>query len=549
MKTICSPTRRSAVAVLAVSSVLLAGCAGSGGQRDNASPPKLQTATPAAGGAIDTLRWALPEGEPASVDPAKVGDYSPAAVATNVCESLAAFDADFNLRPNLAEKITKPDPTTYVFDLHPGVTFSNGDPLTPDDVVYSLKRNADPEVGSFWSSYYQSVSSIDVTGPNQVTVRLSRPDVLFESAMASLGGAVSQRKFVEQAGNRYGTPTGGVMCTGPFTMQSWKPGESITLKRNETYWDREHAAKAATVDFRIVSEPSTLTTALQAGEFDGAYELPVSTRSALANSTTGVVYDGPSTQMIELIPTEKAGPMSNVAVRTALDLAIDKKALAQSVYGGAAEPLKSFIPPFMWGSGPARSVYQQAYDKLPDTTEANIEEAKKLVDSARLTDRAFTAAVGSGDEAGLRTLTFVQAAAKEIGLDMKIQQVQPTENSEMFYDESARAAVDLLYAKGYSEFANPLAYAPEFAVEGGLFNWTGYSDPKVHDLLEQARQTDDPQKSAELFTEAQALFVPQQLAIALVSPNESLFLKNNISGAPASFAYIDMPWAAMIGAK
>ncbi|WP_280833942.1 ABC transporter substrate-binding protein [Mycolicibacterium frederiksbergense] len=505
--------------------------------------------TPEAGGAIDTLRWALPEGEPTSVDPAKVGDYSPAAVATNVCEGLAAFDADFNLRPNLAKTITKPDPTTYVFDLQPNVRFSNGDPMTTDDVVYSLKRNMDPEVGSFWSSYYQSVSSIDVTGPNQVTVRLSRPDLLFESAMATLAGAVSQRKFVEQAGNRYGAPTGGVMCTGPFTMQSWKPGESITLKRNETYWNREHAAKAATVDFRIVTEPSTLTSALQAGEIDGAYELPVSTRSALANSATGSVYDGPSTQMIELIPTEKAGPMSNVAVRTALDLAIDKKALSQSVYGGAAEPLKSFIPPFMWGSGPARAIYQQAYDKLPDTTEANIEEAKKLVDSAGLTDRAFTAAVGSGDEAGLRTLTFVQSAAKEIGLDMKIKQVQPTENSEMFYDESARAAVDLLYAKGYAEMASPLAYAPEFAGEGGLFNWTGYSDPKVQDLLQQARQTDDPHKSAQLFTEAQALFVPQRLAIPLVSPNESLFLKNTISGAPASFAYIDMPWAAMIGAK
>ncbi|WP_162463495.1 MULTISPECIES: ABC transporter substrate-binding protein [unclassified Mycolicibacterium] len=531
-----------------MSSTLLAGCAGGGGHHDSA-PPTLQTMTPEAGGAIDTLRWALPEGEPTSVDPAKVGDYSPAVVATNVCESLAAFDADFNLRPNLAKTITKPDPTTYVFDLHPNVRFSNGDPMTADDVAYSLKRNMDPELGSFWSSYYQSVSSIDVTGPGQVTVRLSRPDFLFEPAMATLGGAVSQRKFVEQAGNRYGTPTGGVMCTGPLTMQSWKPGESITLKRNETYWDHEHAAKAATVDFRIVTEPSTLTTALQAGEFDGAYELPVSTRSALANSATGSVFDGPSTQMVELIPTEKAGPMSNVAVRTALDMAIDKKALAQSVYGGAAEPLKSFLPPFMWGTGPARAIYQQAYDKLPDTTEANIEEAKKLVDSAGLTDRAFTAAVGSGDEAGLRTLTFVQSAAKQIGLDMTIQQVQPTENSEMYYNESARAAVDLLYTKGYSEIASPLAYAAQFAVPGELFNWTGYSDPKVHDLLQQARQTDDPRRSAQLFTEAQALFVPQRLTIPLVSPNESLFLKNSISGAPASFAYIDMPWAAMIGAK
>lgn len=549
MTTTNTMRRAGAVAAALLTAAGLAACssAGSGTSGNTASPQRLQTTTMPAAGALGTLKWALPWGEPTSLDPAKVGDYSPQAVEGNLCEGLVSLDPEFKIHLNLAEKISRPNDTTVVFDLRPGVRFWNGDPLTTADVVYSLQRNTDPKLGSFWTSYYTSVKSIEATGPLQVTVHFTHPDALFELGMGVPAGAISQKKFVEAAGANYGSSAGGLMCTGPYKLDSWKPGESIAMSKNTHYWNSALDAKAGEVDFSFVTDTSTLTTALQSGEFDGAYEVPVATAAALNNASVGTVYSGPSTQMVELIPTEAKGPMSNVDVRTALDLVIDKKAIAQAVYGGSAQPLNSFIPPFMWGAD-ATAVYQAGYDKLQDTSTANLSAGAALVKKAHLSGNSFTVAISAGDDAGLQTLTYIQAAAKKIGLNMTIKQFQPTQFSDMFYNKSARAAVDLMYALGYSEVANPLTYASYFATPGGLFNWTGYDDPTVTQLLQQATRSLEPSISSRLFVQAQAQFVPQRLAIPVVTPSERLFMKHGITGAPPSFAYIDMPWAALVGA-
>ncbi len=158
-------------------------------------------------------------------------------MSSNLCEGLVRLNADLGVEMGLAESIETPDDLTMIFNLRPGVAFTNGDPLTPEDVVYSLKRHMDPSVGSFWAYYYDSVKSIEATGPAQVTVKFTEHSALFEQWMGTVGGYISQKSYAERAGKEYGTPAGGVMCTGPFSLQSWRSGESITLLRNENYWD------------------------------------------------------------------------------------------------------------------------------------------------------------------------------------------------------------------------------------------------------------------------------------------------------------------------
>ncbi|MFI6517486.1 ABC transporter substrate-binding protein [Spirillospora sp. NPDC050679] len=539
--------RPAAKAAAGLTALALVACSPPGKQP--AAKARLQTTTPPGSGTIDVLKWALPWGEPTSLDPAKVGDYSPSAVVANLCEGLISADAEFTGHPALAERTTRPDATTVVYDLRRDAKFWNGAPVTAEDVVFSLNRNMDPKVGSFWSADYESVKSIKATGAHQVTVTFTEHDALFEEKMTGPASAVSQKSFVQKAGAKYGTSSGGLMCSGPYEFETWKPGQSLTITRNPDYWNTALKAKAGKVSFSFVTDTSTLTTALQSGEFDGAYEVPVATAATLGRGDAGTVYNGPSTQMVELIPTEAKGPMSSAKARTALDLAIDKQAIASSVYGGNAEPLNSFIPPFMWGKGAGGPIYKAGYDALQDTAKPDLAAARKLLQEAGLGNKAFTVATQAGDEAGLKTLTYIQGAAKDIGLSMAIKQFQPTEFSDMFYDKSARTGVDMLYAVGYSEIAKPLAYAAYFATPGGLFNWTGYNDPAVAKQLKQAMRSADPKEQARLFVQAQAAFAPQRLAIPVVTPSERLFMKKTITGAPASFAYITMPWAAMVGKK
>ncbi|GLW96762.1 ABC transporter substrate-binding protein [Microtetraspora sp. NBRC 16547] len=532
-------------------SSLAAGCAAKPvAQVSREDLEKSVTYTTAPGnGQLERLTWALAGGEPTSLDPALIGDYPGSTVEANLCEGLVRMTADFKIEPGLAEKITRPDDRTIVYDLRPGVTFTNGDPLTPEDVVYSLERHTqDKKLGSFWSSTYDGVTSIKKTGPMQVTVQFSKPSVLFEESMATPPGVISQKAYVEKAGATYGTPKGGVMCTGPFALEKWAPGEQITLTRNDNYWDKTRLAKAKQVDFKFINDSSTLTSALLAGEVDGMYESPSTSYSVLANSGSGKLYLGPSTQMVELLPAQETGPMADPRVRQALDLAIDKTALVANVYGPAAEPLNTMIPPGMWGTGPTRTVFEEAYGKLQDTSKPDLEKAKSLVAEADPANRSFVAAMPAGDQTALQILTFVQAAAKEIGLTMTIRQIQPTEFSDLFYNADRRKEVDLVYAVGYSEIANPISYPDNYVRADGLFNWTGYDDPEVRRLMDEGLHTADVSTSAELFVKAQALYTPERLVIPLAGPYEQLYMNNRISGAPVSFAYLQMPWAAMIGA-
>ena len=114
-------------------------------------------------GGIDMLTWAHPAAPP-NLDYVHTLDFTTPSVLSNSLEGLLAFDPDGTLQPSLAESWSQPDPLTYVYKLRPDVTFWNGDPLTADDVVFSLNQHIDPDVGSQWSFYYTSVDRIEASG-------------------------------------------------------------------------------------------------------------------------------------------------------------------------------------------------------------------------------------------------------------------------------------------------------------------------------------------------------------------------------------------------
>ena len=164
---------------------------------------------------LDKVTWNLPY-EPSSIDPAKTFNYAENTATANLVENLLRLRPDFTIEPGLAESFTNPSPTTWVYKIREGVTFWDGKPMTADDVVYSLQRNMDPDVGSFFAYYYANVEKIEKTGEYEVTVTLKKPDVLFNEAMATPAGAVLEKAYCEAKGVDFGTPKGGVMGTGPF---------------------------------------------------------------------------------------------------------------------------------------------------------------------------------------------------------------------------------------------------------------------------------------------------------------------------------------------
>ncbi|MFD0510428.1 ABC transporter substrate-binding protein [Streptomyces aureus] len=341
------PSRRaSALAVVAATGLVLAGCSGcsgSGGGTSDTSASKssdaLTTFTPAGKGSVDKITWNVFQGEPQTVDPFQSADYTPNMINSNMCETLFAQTPDFKIKPNLATSYTNPDPKTWTYKLRSGVTFWDGSPMTADDVVWSMRHNM-TDKSSFYGYLYANVASIAKTGTAEVTVKLKKPDYLFNDELASYAGVVVQKNFYEQHGKKVGTPGVGVMCTGPYRFAKWTRGQSISASRYDGYWNKSLPRKVKNIDFTFLTDDSAITSGLLSGQIDGTYGPPVAGLSQLRASSAGKLYSGPAPLAVTLVVANHKGAMGNADVRKALQMAIDWKGIGKQVYAGEGTLLR-----------------------------------------------------------------------------------------------------------------------------------------------------------------------------------------------------------------
>ncbi|MER5439159.1 ABC transporter substrate-binding protein [Streptomyces sp. NPDC002790] len=539
--------RLTVISLAALATTLALTSCSSSGTTTTTDAIKLTATTPTARGTLDHVTWNLPMGEPSTLDPAKVGDYSPSTVASNVCDPLIRLKADYSTAPGLATSWNRPDPKTLVLNLRRGVRFWDGSLMTATDVVASLERQRVPATQSVNAPVLANVTTIKATSGHQVTVRFRTPDSLFLKYLVNGFGAVNKASYLKKAGPAYGTARGGLMCTGPFKLNSWRSGDSITLVRNPAYWDASLRPKVKKLTFRFITDNGTLTSALMSGQIDGSYELASTSAKALRGSKEGSVHYGPSAQTVFLGATSPTSPLADRRIADALSLVLDRDALIKNVFDGAAQRQKTFIPSLVWKNSPAKDVYAKGYAALPASPEPNAAKAKTLVAEAAPKRRTLTVAMAAGDQQSLQTLTFLQASAKRIGLKIVIRQLQPTQMSGLFSNPALRKGLDATMTLGYVDIPDPLAYADMLTDPKSPMNWVNYRNSEVTSHVRAAKGTDDPKTSAREFTKAQALYAQDYPIVPIACPYERMFLNKRISGTPASFAYINMPWAAYIG--
>lgn len=526
---------------------LVAGCGGSG--RNASGTNSIDTSTlvsslPPAKGDVDKITWNVGS-EPDSLDPRNAVTYGSGQIVRNMCESLLKMDPEFKVSENLASSYRQVSPTELKLTVRDGVKFWDGSPLTAEDVAYSLKRAAADD--STINSGFVSVKDMAVTGPMEVTVTFKEPDATFVDNMATVAGVVVEKAWAERVGDKLGTAAGGLMCTGPYTFANWRAGSGITIVRNDAYWNHDLKPKARQVDFTFVSDDTALARALDAGEIDGSYELPVSILSKLSGSKTGRVVFGPSTQSAQLYVTRPDGPLKDPKLRDAFQRVIDRDALAKAVFSGSADPNYTQLTPETWPSGQA-SVYQPDYDKWTAARSYDVDAAKKLVTESSYDGTPIVLVVEAGDQVASRVGQLVQQQAKAIGVTITLQSLQPLVFDQAGYDAAKRQGVDLMYSSNFNSLPNPIELLSFTLLPGQPYNYTKYENAEVTRLLGEARSAADPRKSAELVVQAQQIFEPMSIVIPLVSNHEAAFINNRLTGVPTSFAYWSMPQMAYIGA-
>ncbi len=276
--------------------------------------------------------------EPASLDFTKVdGAAIPQVLLTNVYETLVKQDQDGKIVPGLATSWdVSADRKTYTFDLTPAVKFSNGDPFTAADAVFSInyvKRN--------WllslKSAMNVVADAKAVSPTQLQVTLAKPSNDWLFRMTTRIGAMMDPKGVADLAN---TPVG----TGPYVFDSWNRGDSITLKVNPTYWGKKPAYP--TVVLKYIKDPTALNNALLTGTVNviGSLQAPESLAQFTGNSKYQVI-EGTTNGEVLLSFNNARATLTNVKVRQAIRYAIDHKALLDTCWAGKGTLIGSMVPP------------------------------------------------------------------------------------------------------------------------------------------------------------------------------------------------------------
>ncbi|MEU0985427.1 ABC transporter substrate-binding protein [Streptomyces sp. NPDC005953] len=542
---------RTALVGLVAGALALTACGGGGGDADKPeSFAKGRTDTPTATGGLDSYTWYGDYRAPYSLDPIKNADYPEQTVLPNICESLLRVKSDYTLAPGLASSWKQPDPQTLAFTVREGVKFTDGTPMTIDDVVFSLKRNMNPAVVSSYSSLYANVASITAgTGASDrsITIKFKKPDAVFVNVLATLGGSVLSKKHAEAKGAALGTPAGGVLCTGPYRVTSFDGTNDLALERSDHYWDPS-AVRSKKVTFVFPASAKALSNAIAGKSVDGGFNIPSQLVPTLGKASGGKLWtgaEGSSPQNLDLIVSDlKGGPLADARVRQALSAAIDREGIARSIFSGAADPLYTVAGPGTWGY--ARNQYQNAYDEL--TIKKDPARGKKLVTEAGATGRKVKLAYPTGIDLYSSVATTLQQAGKAIGLDLEIVGLPLAQYGEMFIDPAARKPYDAFLTMNYIQVMEPAFLYGFIATPDGPQNYGGYDNPTVTEKIRSAFGTTDDKARAGLLIEAQKQLAKDLPWIPIVAPRATVYLSDKVAGVPLTFAYMGRPWAASVGA-
>lgn len=533
----------AATAMFATALIAITGCAGGGSSSPSpSSSTELVSVGPAAKGPTEKIVWNLPTGEPSTLDPRNAPTYSGANVVSNLCDSLLTIDAEYNTSPNIVEP-EQVTPTELKLTVRDGATFWDGSPVTAEDVAFSLQRSADP--AALVSFIYANVDTIAVTGPTEVTVTFTQPDEMFITEMTTFAGMVVQKAFAEAAGDTFGSSSGGLMCSGPFVFQEWVPGDHITMTKNPDYWNADRIPLTEAVEFVFVADSSAYTQAMKTGEINGSYEITPSAIPALQEAD-GNLYFGPSTQSVVLSVANPGGVFEDVQLREAFQTLVDRDALADVVYNGAATPLYTVVGPGQWQND-AREVYAEAAAPYAETRAFDPDKSKAAIEASNYDGEEIVMVVPSGDATLARVAQLVQEQAKQASVTITISSLQPLEYAEAQYDASKRVGIDLILGTSWSAVRDPLESTGFLFLPGAFYNQTEFDDPEVTELLETARQTFDPVERAEMFVQAQEIYEAASTIMPLLSTSTVTYLSPDLAGAVTSFAYMTMPALATVG--
>jgi len=479
-----------ATAAAASATILIAACGGS--SRSGATNTD-SGGSPAAGRGIDSLTVIVPVMSDA-LDPTKASVGSLGTLLLGL-EPLLLYGPDQELKPNLAESFEQQDATTYRVKLRDGVQFWDGSPLTVDDVLASIAVHRTKGTASFIAGQWADVQSVRKTARNELTIRLSRPNPQFVYALAQTG--IFSKAYAKKHGDRLGSPGVLNMGTGPYRFESFTPSSKAVLVRNDDYWGEP--SRVARIETRVIADDSNRLLALQSGDVDAIIGIPISQIKTFSKIPGFEVSDAVDYSVYKFNFELDKKPWDDVHLRRAFAHSVDREALARGILNGAA-PATTLVPPSIMEALVPEDQVAAAYEELRAALPAfDLERAKTELAQSGAPDGVKTTLLVAGSDPNLSALAqTVAQSAKQIGIDMRIQQVDDNTyyNAVYFKHTTDGLSIDNYGSDGPDPVNIPNnALGSATALPGGSgINIANFRSGDVDDLLARSARlkADDP---------------------------------------------------------
>ncbi|HET7627328.1 MAG TPA: ABC transporter substrate-binding protein [Bacillales bacterium] len=400
------------------------------------------------------------------------------------------------------------DGLTYTFTLHDNVKFHNGDPLTSEDVKYSINRIKKLKVRA---SQFSMVKSIETPSDTKVVITLKQKTAPFLTFLANPVNAIVNKTVVEANGGSLDAADGG---SGPFKMVEWTKGNQLVLAKFDDYFV-EGKPYLDKVIWKNIPDATARNTALRNGEININLQLtPKDVK--LLKKADGVKVDSVTGSYWEYIGLNvKHGPLKKKKVRQAIAWAVDREALNKVVKFGQAEPLTNGpIPPGHWAHSD-----EAVYPKQ------NIDKAKQLLKEAGYPDGVDLQMIVSPNESQVNAAQVIKQQVKEAGINIEVKQLE----SSVFFNKLGKHDFQMAVV-GWVGFVDPDEFLYNIFHTRGQYNQQDYSNPKVDALLEKGRTTLDREKRKEIYAKAQKIIAQDAPMVFLYANTQSSGLTENVHG-------------------
>ncbi len=430
--------------------------------------------------------------DPESLDPHKTSTVYEAHILRDLFEGLVMQDAKADLLPGAAESWTiSDDGTVYTFKLRGDAVWSNGDPVTAEDFVYSFRRLEDPATGAEYASMLYVVKNgeevntgaakpeeIGVKAVDEKTleVTLKSPTPYFLEMLTHQASYPVHRASIEKLGDEWIKP-GNLVSNGAFTLAEFVPNDHIRIVKNPKFHDAASVALDAVV-YYPTEDRSTAVKRFEAGELDSNDDIPTEQLADLRTRFGDQIHVGPYLGTYYYAMKWDKEPWSNVELRHAISMAIDRAFLAEKVWANSMIPAYGMVPPGIAGYTSAEADYADM-DQLDRE-----DKAKEILEGLGYTPEnpLHMEIRYNTSENHKNTAVAIQEQLKPLGVEVTLLNTD-TKTHYGFLEQ--KGDFDVARAGWIADYKDPESFLGISQFASGN-NYSNYNSPDFERLMKEA---------------------------------------------------------------